>query len=103
MHGILNTPDFRWRIPMNRVATIISLTGVIFVGTQALAVDSTSQPTMSKRQMIVQMAGCMKKRMSANKNGSYNDAMKACKDQINKQSDKLPSGALVASDTTAEP
>ena len=86
---------------MNRVVLIV-LTGVIFVGTQARAVDSTSQPTMSKRQMIVQMVGCMRKRMSANKSRSYNEAMKACKDQINKESDDLPSGALVASDTPAK-
>jgi len=88
---------------MKRVVTVIALTGVIFVGAQALAVDSTSPPTMSKRQMIAQVVGCMRKRMSANKNSSYNEAMKACKDQINKQSYNLPSGALVASDTPAKP
>jgi hypothetical protein len=88
---------------MKRLVTAIALTGVIFVGTQALAVDSTSQPTMSKRQMFAQMVGCMRKRMSANKSSSYNDALKACKGQINKQSDNLSSGALVASDTPAKP
>jgi hypothetical protein len=88
---------------MNRVVPVLVLIGVIFVGTQAHAVDSTSQSTMSKRQMIVQMVGCMRKRMSANKSRSYNEAMKACKDQINKESDDLPSGALVASDTPAKP
>jgi hypothetical protein len=88
---------------MKRVGTAIAMTGVIFVGTQALAADSTSQPTMSKRQMIVQMVGCMRKRMSADKNSSYNDALKACKDQIDKPSDNLPSGTLVASDTPAKP
>jgi hypothetical protein len=88
---------------MNRVVTMIALSGVVFVGTRALAVDSMSQPTMSKRQMVAQIVGCMKKRMSANKNSSYNEAMKACKDQIKKGSDNLPSGALVASDTPAKP
>jgi hypothetical protein len=88
---------------MKRVVTAIALAGVIFVGTQTLAADSTSQPTMSKRQMIAQMVSCMRKRMSANKNSSYNDAMKACKDQMNKQRDDFPSGALVASDTPAKP
>jgi hypothetical protein len=87
---------------MNRVVTMIALSGVVFVGTRALAVDSISQPTMSKRQMVAQIVGCMKKRMSANKNSSYNEAMKACKDQIKKGSDNLPSGALVASDTPAK-
>lgn len=85
---------------MNRVATVIALTGVIFAGTPALAGDSTSRSTMSKRQMIAQMVGCMRKRMSADRNSSYNDARKACK---NKQSGNLPSGALVASDTPAKP
>src|SRR5579863_2133090 len=99
MHGIVNTLDLGRRILMKRVVMVIALTGAIFVGAQAPAVDSTGQPTMSKRQMIAQIAGCMRKRMSANKNSSYNDAMKACKDQIYKQSDSLPSGALVASDT----
>ena len=88
---------------MNRVVPIIALTSVMFVGAQAHAVDSMSQSTMSKRQMIVQIVGCMKKRMAANKSSSYNEAMKACKDQINKESDSLTSGALVASDTPAKP
>jgi hypothetical protein len=57
---------------------------------------------MSKRQMLAQIVGCMKKRMSANKNSSYNEAMKACKDQVKKEADNLPSGALVVSDTPAK-
>ena len=87
---------------MNRVVPIIALTGVMFAGAQAHAVDSTSQSTTSKRQMIVQIVDCMKKRMSADKSRSYNEAMKVCKDQINKESDDLSSGALVASDTPAK-
>lgn len=84
---------------MNRVVPIIAITGVMFAGAQAQAVDSASQSTTSKRQMIVLIVDCMKKRMSADKGRSYNEAMKACKDQINKESDDLSSGALVASDT----
>ena len=87
---------------MNRVATVIALSAVICVGTRALAVDSINQSTMSKRQMLAQIVGCMKKRMSANKNSSYNEAMKACKDQIKRETDNLPSGALVASDAPAK-
>jgi hypothetical protein len=88
---------------MNRLLTVIAATGVIFTSAQALAVDSVRQSTMSKRQMIVQIVGCMKKRMAADKGSSYNEAMKACKHQINKESDNLESGALVASDTPAKP
>jgi hypothetical protein len=87
---------------MNRVMTVIALSGVIFVGTRALAADSVSQSTMSKRQMVAQIISCMKKRMSANKNSSYNEAMKACKDQIKRENDELPSGPLVASDAAGD-
>jgi hypothetical protein len=87
---------------MNRVVTVIALGGVICVGTRALAVDSISQSTVSKRQMLAQIVGCMKKRMAADKNSSYNEALKACKDQIKRETDDSPPGALVASDTPAK-
>jgi hypothetical protein len=87
---------------MNRVVTVIALSGVICLGPRAFAVDSISPSTMSKRQMLTQIVDCMKKRMSANKNSSYNEAMKACKDQIKKETDTLPSGTLVASDAPAK-
>jgi hypothetical protein len=88
---------------MNRVVTVIALSGVICVGTRALAGDSISQSTMSKRQMVAQIASCMKKRMSADKSSTYNEAMRACKDQIKRETGNSPSGALVASDTPAKP
>ncbi|MGO9847670.1 MAG: hypothetical protein ACLPKT_14055 [Methylocella sp.] len=88
---------------MNRIFTVIAMTSVMLVGARALAVDSVSQSTMSKRQLIAQMVGCMKKRMSANNTISYNEAMKACKDQISKQSDNSASRTLVASDTPTKP
>jgi hypothetical protein len=75
----------------------------MFAGAQALAVDSGNQPTISKRQMIVQVTGCMRKQMSSSKTVSYNQAMKACTDQINKRMDNSVSGALVASAAPASP
>jgi hypothetical protein len=90
-----NTLDIGRRIPLNAIATVVVLTGMIFLS-KAYAGDSTSQSTMSKRQTIAQMVDCMRKRMSSNK------AMKACKDQM-KESDNSPSGALVASDTPPKP
>jgi hypothetical protein len=87
---------------MNRVLTVIAMTCVMLVGARALASDSISQSTMSKRQLIVQMVGCMRKQMSANKTLSYNEAMKACKDQISKQSANSASRTLVASDHSSE-
>jgi hypothetical protein len=88
---------------MNGLLTAITITGMIFVGTRVLAVDSPGQSTMSKRQATAQITGCMKKRMSANRNSSYNEAMKACKYQITKERDDLASGALVASGNQAKP
>jgi hypothetical protein len=88
---------------MNRLVTAISITGLIFAGTQARAVDPASPSKSSKHQMVVQIVGCMKKRMSADRSSSFNEAMKACREQINKESDNLPPGALVASDTPAKP
>jgi hypothetical protein len=92
-----------WRIPTNRVLAVVAMAGAVFWGAQALADDSIRQPTMSKRQMIVQIVGCMKKRMSTNRAISYNEAAKACKDQINKQSDNSISGTLVAADAPGKP
>ena len=85
------------------VVAVIALTGAICAGTQSLAVDSPDASRTSKRQMIVQMVDCMRKRMSANKSRAYNDALRACKKDQAKESDELPSGALVASDTPAKP
>jgi len=87
---------------MNHVLTALAMTGLL-IGAQALAVDSTGQPTMSKRQLIAQMVGCMRKQMSANNTISYNEAMKACKDQISKQTDNSASRTLVASDSLTKP
>ena len=88
---------------MNRIFSVVAMTGVMLVGARALAVDSVSQSTMSKRQLIAQMVGCMRKQMSANNTISYNEAMKACKDQISKQTDNSASRTLVASDTLTKP
>ncbi len=87
---------------MNHVLTPIAMTGVL-IGAQALAVDSTDQPTISKRQLIAQMIGCMRKKMSANNTISYHEALKICKDQISKQTDNSASSTPVASDTLTKP
>jgi len=87
---------------MNHVLTAIAMTGLL-IGAQALAVDSTGQPTISKRQRITQIVGCMRKQMSANNTISYNEAMKMCKDQMNTQSNNSASRTIVASDAVAKP
>jgi hypothetical protein len=103
MRCILNTLHSSRRIAVNLAATGIVLTGVILAGAPANADDAASQRTIAKRQTIVQMVGCMRKRMAASQSRSYNDAMKACKDQLSKESDNSPPGALVASDSPPKP
>ncbi len=88
---------------MNRLFTVIAMTAAMLVGTRAIAVDSINQPTVSKRQLITQMVGCMKKEMSASNSISYNAAMKACKDQMSRQSDNSVTRTLVASDGLTKP
>jgi hypothetical protein len=88
---------------MNRFLGVMTATGAICVASQALAADSTDQPTMSKREMIVQIAGCMKRRMAADKDSSYRQALKACKEQVVNGSGNLTTDAVVASGTQAKP
>jgi hypothetical protein len=87
---------------MNHVFTALAMTGLL-IGAQALAADSPGQPTISKRQLIAQIVGCMRKQMSANNAISYNEALKTCKNQLNTQSDNSASPTLVASDTLTKP
>jgi hypothetical protein len=85
---------------MKHVVTAIAMAGLFLGAAQALAVD-TGQPALSKRQMLTQIIGCMKKRMAASRTISYNEAAKGCRDQL-KQNDSS-SGPLVAADTPAKP
>jgi phosphohistidine phosphatase SixA len=76
---------------------------VMLTAAQAIADDAVSQSTMRKRQMIAQVVNCMKKRMSVDREISYNAASKVCKDQLNNQSNNSVSVALVASASPAKP
>ena len=86
-------------IPGHRAAALIAFTAAIFLAMPVPAGDSANRPSMSKRQTIEQIVGCMRRRMSANQSRSYNEAMKICKGQINKEGNGSSSEALVASDT----
>jgi hypothetical protein len=88
---------------MNRLLTAIGATVLMFVGVHACAADSIKPPTMNKRQMIVYVAGCMKKEMASGKAVSYNQAMRVCRDQMNKQLDNSVSGAILVSATPPKP
>ena len=86
---------------MSRTLTMIMMTCTMFSSVPALAVDSVRPSTMTRHQVIVQTIGCMRRRMSADKTISYNEAAKACKNQIVKQRDNATAGVLVASDVPA--
>jgi hypothetical protein len=88
---------------MTRVLTMIAMGVVMLTGAPAIAVDAVGQSTIRKRQVTVQVVNCMKKRMSVDREISYNAASKVCKDQINNQSNNSVSVALVASATAAKP
>jgi hypothetical protein len=88
---------------VTRVLTMIAMGIVMLTGAQAVAVDAVSQPTLKKRQMIVQVVNCMKKRMSVDREISYNAASKVCKEQVNNQSNNSVPAALVASTSPAKP
>jgi hypothetical protein len=88
---------------MNRLLTVVATTGAICVASQALAAESDNQSTMSERQQIAQIVGCMRVRMSANKDSSYKDAFKACKKEVLRGSDNSPPDAVVVSGTQAKP
>ncbi len=56
---------------MNRLFAVLATMGATVLAWQVHAIDSNNQSTLSKREMIAQMADCMKKRISANKDSSY--------------------------------
>ena len=61
-----------------RFATTLAVS-FLFASAPLLAAESaSSSPSFTKRQL----AECMTKRMYANRALSYNDAAKACKDQL---------------------
>lgn len=88
---------------MTRVLTMIAIGVVMLFDAQPIAADAMSQPTINKRQTSAQVLNCMKRRMSVNKEISYNAAAKVCKNQVNNQNNNSASVAQVASDTPAKP
>jgi hypothetical protein len=88
---------------LTRALTMSAMAVVMLTAAQAIADDAVSQSTMRKRQMIAQVVNCMKKRMSVDREISYNAASKVCKDQLNNQSNNSVSVALVASASPAKP
>jgi hypothetical protein len=88
---------------MGRLLVAIATTSLIFLASQAHGTDSKNQPAISKRQKISQIIGCMRRQLAADKDSTYKEAMKICKNEIDKESDNLQSDAVVASDNQVKP
>ena len=84
---------------MNRVPVVIGMLGALLAGTQGSAVDWKNQSQATKRQAVSLVIDCMRKRMSKDRSISYNEAARVCKQEVARQFDSAPSGALVAADT----
>jgi hypothetical protein len=84
---------------MNRASVVIAMLGALLAGAQGSAVDWKNQSPAAKRQAVGMVIDCMRKRMSKDRSISYNEAAKVCKQEVARQFDSAPSGALVAADT----
>jgi hypothetical protein len=73
----------------------------ILGGSQPITVAAAGD-AVSKRQMLLLVVTCMRKRMSSDKVISYSDAAKVCRNQVNEQSNTPVSVAKVASDSAAK-
>jgi hypothetical protein len=83
---------------MNRLPAVIAIAGSVLGVSSALATDPPHSLS-AKRQFVSQVIGCMRKRMAADQHISYNQAVKACKDEVTKQNDGSDAGPIVAAET----
>jgi hypothetical protein len=79
----------------------MAATSLMLIGTQALCADPPARPRTSRHQI----ADCITKRMSASRTVSFNEATKACKDQLKAQGENLTSNtsANSSANTSAKP
>ena len=81
---------------MKRLTLIIAMAGAILAASHASASDWKGQPPAVKRQIVMQMLACMKKRMYGDPLISYHQASKLCRDEVAGRLDKASPGPLVA-------
>ena len=87
---------------MKRLTMALGVASTILAAAQAPANDWKDQPLAVKRQLVTEVIGCMKKRMSSDRRVSYNQAYKACREQVETRSEKPTEGPLVAADSPAK-
>jgi hypothetical protein len=81
---------------------VFAVAGAVLAAAQAPAGDWKAQPLAVKRQLVVQVIECMKKRMSGDRHISYNQAAKQCRDEVERHLEKASAEPMVAADTPAK-
>lgn len=81
---------------MKRPILILAGVTALLATSHAFASDWKGQPLAVKRQIVAQMLTCMKKRMYGDRQISYNEASKLCRDEVQGRLDKATAGPLVA-------
>jgi len=70
---------------MKRFFNVVGCATLIFVGAHSTLAQPQNAAVIAKRQLNE----CMSKRMSADKNLSYNDARRVCKERLQPPKDTL--------------
>ena len=70
---------------MRRFITAVASSSLVLLASAAASAQPQNPAVIAKRQL----SECMAKRMSANKNLSYNDAMRLCKEHLQPPKDTL--------------
>jgi hypothetical protein len=81
---------------MKRLPLILGCATAVLANSHAFSSDWKGQPLAVKRQMASQLISCMKKRMYGDRQISYNEAAKRCRDEVQGQLEKSSVGPLVA-------
>jgi hypothetical protein len=88
--------------PMNRLPVVIAIAGGTIASMYAPAARSATLHVSAKRLTMIQVNDCMTKRMYADRQISYNDAARVCKQWVYQQMGISASGPLVAADTSGK-
>ena len=83
---------------MGRTVGFLAIAGLMSLSARSLAVEIVKPAVVSKQQRSVHVNVCMKRRMSASRAITYNDAMKICQSQV-AQAKAAARGALVAAES----
>ncbi|HEY2781351.1 MAG TPA: hypothetical protein VGI90_11275 [Steroidobacteraceae bacterium] len=83
---------------MRRYLTAVGIS-LVLLGSQAASAAPESRAIIAKHQL----SECMTKRMSANRNLSYNDALRTCKERLQPPKETLASAVSPVGTGTKSP